>query len=154
MKKDELIGGSVVFLFGAVTTIFSLQLPIGTFRRAGDGLFPLCLGLILMFLSLLFVLQVFFRKEPRGEDAASGSAIPGSAKQVLLFLGAAALATALLNSLGYLLTALFLMLALLRLLGMKRWVPLALFSLISAGASHLLFVYWLKIPLPRGWLDF
>lgn len=152
MKKDELIGGIVVFLFGAVTTILSLQMNIGTFRKAGDGLFPLGLGIILMFLSLLFVLQVFLR--PEEGEAKVPPVTAGGARQVLLFLGAVALATALLNWLGYLLTALLLMLALLRLLGMKRWVPLTLFSVISAGASHLLFVYWLKIPLPRGWLDF
>jgi len=152
MKKDELLGGIVVFLFGSITTIFSLQMQIGTFRKAGDGLFPLCLGILLMFLSLLFILQVFFRQEAKGEKLQPVTA--GSARQVLLFLGAVSLATALLNWLGYLLAALLLMLALLRLLGMRRWVPLTLFSVISAGAAHLLFVSWLKIPLPKGWLDF
>jgi hypothetical protein len=44
------------------------------------------------------------------------------------------------------------MLALLRILGVKRWrfnLPL---SFITAAACYFLFVQWLKIPLPKGWI--
>lgn len=40
--------GLALLLFGAVTALLSLQLPIGTLRGPGSGLFPLALGLILM----------------------------------------------------------------------------------------------------------
>ena len=48
MKRDEIIEGVVLFLCGAGTVALSLQMPIGTFRMAGSGLFPLCLGIALM----------------------------------------------------------------------------------------------------------
>jgi hypothetical protein len=44
------------------------------------------------------------------------------------------------------------MLALLRILGVKRWrfnLPL---SFITAAVCYFLFVQWLKIPLPKGWI--
>ncbi len=44
VKRDETIGGIVLLLFGLVTVIFSLRMPIGIFRMAGTGLFPLCHG--------------------------------------------------------------------------------------------------------------
>jgi len=41
---------------------------------------------------------------------------------------------------------------LLRTLGMKQWFLNILLSFISAVASYFLFVQWLKIPLPKGWI--
>jgi hypothetical protein len=43
VNRDELIEGVVLFLCGGGTVALSLQMPIGTFRMAGSGLFPLCL---------------------------------------------------------------------------------------------------------------
>jgi hypothetical protein len=63
-----------------------------------------------------------------------------------------ALATLFLNSLGYPLIAFLLMAALLKILGTKRWAVNILWSLATAAASYFLFVQWLKIPLPKGWL--
>jgi hypothetical protein len=44
VKRDGTIGGIVLLLFGMVTIILALRMPIGTFRMAGTGLFPLCHG--------------------------------------------------------------------------------------------------------------
>ena len=153
MKRDEVMGGVILFLFGGLTTLLSLQMPIGTFRAAGTGLFPLLLGIILMFLSGLFLLNLLLRKEKELEKKeAPVEATPGSIKPVVLFLGMMALATLFLNSLGYPLIAFLLMVALLKILGMKRWPANILLSLATAAASYFLFIQWLKIPLPKGWL--
>ena len=152
MQRDEIIVGIVILIFGGVTALLSLQMPIGTFRAAGTGLFPLLLGIILMILSGLFLLNLFLGKEKGAERKESPvEAIPGSITPVLLFLGMMALATLFFNSLGYPLIAFLLMVALLKILGMKRWPVNILLSLATAAASYFLFVQWLKIPLPRGW---
>jgi len=151
LNRNETSGGIVMFLFGAVTLFYSLRMPVGTFRAAGSGLFPLCLGILLMLLSIGLLIRVYFQgrqpaeKEPR-------SAIPGSAKQVILFMGAMALATLLFNPLGYPLISFLLLLALLRILGMRRWTTNVSISLLTAAASYFLFVQWLQIPLPKGWI--
>jgi len=153
LKRDETIVGIVILIFGGLTTLLSLRMPIGTFRAAGTGLFPLLLGIILMILSGLFLLNLFLRKEKATEKKESPvEAIPGSITPVVLFLGMMALATLFLNSLGYPLIAFLLMAALLKILGMKRWPVNILLSLATAAASYFLFVQWLKIPLPKGWL--
>jgi len=150
MKRDELIGCGIVFLFGGITAILSLQMPMGTFRMAGSGLFPFCLGILLMVLSLLFLLNLLFAKAsdpPKPEIAVP----PRSAtKQMLQFFGASALAAAGLGILGYPLTSFLLMLLLLRILGIRRPVLLITLSLVTAAASYFLFVQFLKIPLPKG----
>ena len=37
LNRDEMVGGIVIFLFGAITTLLSLRMPIGTFRMGRDG---------------------------------------------------------------------------------------------------------------------
>ena len=142
----------VIFLFGVITTFFSLKMPIGTFRMGGTGLFPLCLGILLMILSGAFILKFFF--QGKEEQVKKGASIESSESpvQLILFLGTMVLVTLFFNQLGYPLSSFLLMVALLRTLGIKSWrfnLPL---SFITAVVSYFLFVQWLKIPLPKGWI--
>ena len=114
MKRDVIVVGFVILIFGGITTLLSLRMPIGTFRAAGTGLFPLLLGMILMILSGLFLLNLLLRKERELEKKeAPVEATSRSLKPVILFLGMMALATLFFNSLGYPLIAFLLMVALL-----------------------------------------
>jgi hypothetical protein len=150
MKRDEWIGGGIVFLFGGVTAALSLQMPIGTFRMAGAGLFPLCLGILLMLLSLLYALNLRFRKREAGPAPEAAAEPPANAPQVLKFLGIAVAAVLCLQFLGYPAFCLLIMLLLLRLLGIRRPSLLWGISLFTAIGAYLLFVRFLKIPLPKG----
>lgn len=151
MKEDEFIGGGLIFLFGAVTCYFSLQMPIGTFRSAGSGLFPLGLGILLMGLSVILLVKSWARSKAAGEKKRQRER-PQAAKQVILFMGAVVLATLLLKRLGYPVTAFLLLFALLRILGVRRWVYNLSLSFLTAAGAYVLFVLWLQIPLPKGWI--
>lgn len=152
MNRDEVLPGIVILLFGAVTTFLSLRMPVGTFRMAGTGMFPLCLGILLMILSGIFVLNIFFQgKEEQGKKEASIESSESSI-QLILFLGAMVLATLFFNRLGYPLTSFLLMVALLRILGIKRWGQNVVISVVTAVGSYFLFVKWLDIPMPKGWI--
>jgi len=106
-----------------------------------------------MILSGFFLLNLLLRKEKELEKKeAPVEAAPRSLKPVILFLGMMALAALFFNSLGYPLVAFLLMVALLKILGLKRWPVNIILSLATAAASYFLFVQWLKIPLPKGWL--
>jgi len=151
MKRAELIEGVVIFLCGGLTAVLSLRMPVGTFRMAGSGLFPLSLGIIMMLLALLYVGDLLLRRKGvQGYSGKAAAAAPGGAVQMLLFFGASALAALGLNTLGYPLTAFLLMLLLLWILGLRRPVLLVILPLLTAVGSYLLFVQFLKIPLPKG----
>ena len=152
MDRDEIVVGIVIFLFGAVTALLSLRMPIGTFRMAGTGMFPLFLGILLMILSGLFVFNLFLQKRKTPEKKGVDVQIPGSTKQMIFFLGTMALATLFFNRLGYPLISFLLMVGLLRILGMKRWGINILISVVTAVGSYFLFVKWLDIPMPKGWI--
>jgi len=152
LNRDEIFGGIVIFLFGAITTFLSLRVPIGTFRKSGTGLFPLCLGILLMILSGIFVLKLLFKNKEAPKKGKAAVEIPGSTKQMIFFLGTMVLATAFFNQLGYPLASFLLLMVLLRTLGMKQWIINILLSFMTAVACYFLFVQWLQIPLPKGWL--
>jgi len=139
----------VILLFGTATALASLQLPLGTFRMAGSGLIPLCLGLLLMALSAVHLLQILFRRNESGQGQKAPD--PASLIPVLLFAGSMVLAALFLKIIGYFLVSFLLVFSLLSILGARRWLFNAVLAFAMAVAAHLLFVQWLKIPLPRGW---
>jgi hypothetical protein len=152
LKRDEAIVGVVILLFGAATTLLSLKMPIGTFRMAGTGMFPLCLGIILILLSAIFILKLLFQGK-KGQIKKEGSIeFSESSKQLIFFLGAMVLATLFFNRLGYPLTSFLLLVALLRILGIKKWGLSLSISVLTAVGSYFLFVKWLNIPMPKGWI--
>ena len=152
LDRNELAGGIVLFLFGLATALLSLRMPIGTLRTAETGFFPLCLGILLMLLSGLFLLRIFLMKNDALKKEGSPAGIPASVKQLIPFFVTMVLATLFFNRLGYPLSSFLLMVALLRILGVRRWrfnLPL---SFMTAIVCYFLFVQWLKIPLPKGWI--
>jgi hypothetical protein len=151
LKKDEIVVGIVIFLFGGVTALLSLKMPIGTFRMAGTGMFPLILGILLMFLSCIFILKLLYqhKKTTIKKDSVAEH---GSPVQLILFFGIMVLVAAFFNQLGYPLSSFLLMVALLRILGMKRWTFTLPLSFITAVVCYVIFVQFLKIPLPKGWV--
>ncbi len=152
MKRDEIVVGVVIFFFGATTVLLSLKMPIGKFRMAGTGMFPLSLGILLMILSGVFVLRLFFKgkeEQAKKEDSFESSESP---MPLILFLGTMALVTLFFNRLGYPLTSFLLVFCLLRILGIRRWGLNILISGVAAVGSYFLFVKWLDIPMPKGWI--
>jgi len=152
VKRDEIVGGIVIFLFGMATALLSLGIPIGTFRMAGTGLFPLCLGILLMFLSGIFILRIFFQRQKGKIKKEASIESSESPLQMIFFLGAMVLATLFFNQLGYPLISFLLMLSLLRILGIKRWGLNILISVVTSVGSYFVFVQWLSIPMPKGWI--
>ncbi len=152
MKREEVSGATLLLLFGGVTVVLSLRMPLGTFRSAGTGLFPFLLGILLMVLSLLHLGNIYYQERKKTEKKESSSHPVAPPKQLILFFGMMVLATLFLKVLGYPLVAFLLMVSLLRTLGMKRWTLNLLISFLAATASFFLFVQWLQIPLPKGWI--
>ncbi len=149
-----------LFAFGAVTTLLSLMLHLGTLRAPDSGFFPLVLGVLLMVLAAIHGVQLHLAKAPAPPAAPAPPVAPappaaeGSTLKVVLFVGAVALATALFDTLGYTLVSFLLMLGLLQVLGVRKWYVSGGIALVSAAAAQVVFVHWLKIPLPAGWLSF
>lgn len=157
-------------LLGAITAVLSLQLPLGTFRLPGSGLFPLALGLLLAALSAIQIARLLLARRAAAAAAPAQAVSPqpaaqqqpaapkpaaadGATRRVALFLAVVAASIALLQVVGYVASSLLLMLGLLKVLGVS-WRVAAPVAALSATGAHVLFVMWLKIPMPPGPLGF
>jgi putative tricarboxylic transport membrane protein len=146
-------------LLGAITAVLSLQLPLGTLRLPGSGLFPLALGVLLVLLSAIQLGRLLLARRAAAAAPAQAATAPkpaaadGAMRRVALFMAVVAASTALLQLVGYVLSSLLLMLGLLWVLGV-RWRVAAPVAVFSAAGAHVLFVLWLKIPMPPGPLGF
>ena len=156
-----------LFLFGALTAALSLQLPLGVPRMPGSGFFPLVLGLALMALAAGHGVKIYRARPkaaapqtpaalqtpaaPRTPAAPAAPERDGATRRVVLFVAGVIAAVALLQPLGYVLSSFLLMLVLLLILGLRLWYSASI-ALLSAAACYVVFVRWLKIPLPSGWL--
>jgi putative tricarboxylic transport membrane protein len=139
-----------LLVFGAVTVALSLQLPLGTVRMPGTGFFPLVLGLLLVALAVAQGIQLHLAKAPAPAPAPPAD---GATRRVVFFIGVMALATLLLQPVGYVVATLILMVGLLRVLGVA-WGACVIIAASSAAASYFVFVRWLGIPMPAGPLGF
>jgi hypothetical protein len=150
MDRTEALGGVLVFFCGALTVFLSLSMPLGTFRAAGPGLFPLCLGLLLLVLSAAFTLTAVLHRRRAEQPEGKAPGIPASTQRVVCCMAAIAFAAGFLEHIGYAPTAFIVVMTLLQILGKRYWRRNLLISLAASAISHFLFVKWLQIPFPQG----
>jgi putative tricarboxylic transport membrane protein len=142
LTSDRLAGAAL-----AVFSIFVLwesrTLPFGTLRDPGAGAVPVLLALALLVCSLAIVVG--------GATAQPVAAIAWTEwRHAVAILGACVFMALALERLGYRLTMLVTLLALLTLVERKRWVVGAVFALGFSLGSYLLFGTLLRVPLPQG----
>lgn len=128
---------------GVLIVLGTRSLRTGSFSGPGPGLFPLCLGVLLIIFSVIS----FFVSNPEKLPKLSWGMIPRSAWYVIGILFAYRY---ILPVLGYSLSTLFLFIFLLKIVGGRGWLPTILWSVVITGVSDLLFVQALGVLFPEG----
>ena len=148
-------------VFGSAL-VHSLEYPLHDALGFGPGFFPFCLSAIGLGLSTVLLVRALRGKvlagdepEPADGDApqpADGDAPPGPLATIraLAVVLAMVLAAVLLEPLGYRLTVLALVAALLPVLGARSLPGMALTATAASFGVFHVFYYWLKVPLPIG----
>jgi hypothetical protein len=147
---------SISFLiFSGIYLAASLSLPLGKVGRPGPGMLPSGIGIILTFLSLLHVIEVFFLEKNRGVQKEEGGVL--TRDDVFRVTGVVSLLILYMiffPILGYTFSTIFLVGAVLRLLGMHGWIRIVLISVVTSVCSYYLFSTFLDVPLPKGIMPF
>jgi hypothetical protein len=125
------------------------DLPVGTIQNPGPAVMPLALAVLLTAFALWTLIGNGSRSRDGVEDDQPVAPTPGLGHATLI-LGAIVVAALALETLGYRLTVLALLLFFLGVVERKRIIPsLAVGFAVSFG-SHTLLVHVLKVPLPTG----
>ena len=124
----------------------SLRLSLTDALGPGPGFFPFWLGVLGVVLTLVLLMQLRLRRPQAAEDEISFER--GGIRNVILVLAGLAAASAALEPAGFRLTVLSLLIYLLVVLGVRRWLAIALFAAAGSFGVYYVFYDLLKVPLP------
>jgi putative tricarboxylic transport membrane protein len=124
------------------------NLPLGSSRRPGPGLYPLLLCLLLAFLAFLLFILPYLRKNIA--DSKENLLFSGKdLKKILYLLALLFIYSFLFARLGFLLST-FLFFLLLKSLIMKSWAFVIMGAILISLLSYWIFDVLLQAQLPKG----
>jgi hypothetical protein len=140
----------------SVLLAFSVAFSTGALKQyqwwgpggPGPAFLPFWLGLVMAFLALAMLIRSSKQQQsgeawlPRGEGL----------RDMLVVLGATVAFVALLRVTGMVLGTAIYLVVLMRYLGRHRWWLTLLVAAAAAGFNWLVFVRWLRVPMPEGML--
>jgi len=128
-------------------------LEVGTFYNPGPGLFPLMMGILLSFLSLIILMSAILNKA--AEKRKLAELWEGSNWQKMLYTaGSLFVYPLVLDILGFLLTTFLLLVFLFRAIEPQKWRIAIGSSILISIAFYLVFDRTLQVQLPRGFCGF
>ena len=146
LRRDHLAGG-VFVVAGIVIFAMSGDLPVGTLASPGAGMMPkLVTGLMILF-GLLLIVRA-------GESAPLADLRWGDLPHAARIVAITAVAIALYQPLGFVLTMVLLLFALTFGAERRHALAAAAFSIGVVALTYLLFTVVLKTPLEPGVLGF
>ncbi len=151
IKDPDLISGIFWGICGFLFSIWSFTYQLWSLNQPGPGLFPLLLGILLIFLSSLLILSQV-KEHLLNKEKTLPFSMPGGWKKVAYTVLVLLLAAFLFEKIGYLLTFFLLVISLMLREKSKSWKIILLLALSSALGVYFVFVLLLKQDLPRGLL--
>ena len=151
MKRGDFIPSILFILLSFFVCQQSLGLGVGTFSQPGPGFLPFSAGIVIGVLTLVLLIQSIISKTVRSEVDKNGSM--GSKGKTFLICLSLFLYTISVNIFGFLLSTFAFVLFFLYIVEYKKiWRLLIIAGLITFG-NHLVFVKWLGVSLPKGFLS-
>ena len=146
-NKSDMIYGTVMIPLGMAVIIGSFRLKLGTLLYPLSGFFPFWGGLLLVALSIILIIRGWLGHGKAHQPF-------GELRQVTILVACLAIYVAVLEELGYVLSAIFISAAILRIMGVTSWKVLSVSSLTLSIGAYLLFNRILGVELPAGILSF
>jgi len=151
MKNNDQRSSIIWCAIGLAIVLYSGKYGLGTLSSPGPGFVPFLTGLIIGGLSLVVFLQQWRKgKRERLKDLW----VKKDWTTMLKVMGALVLYAIFLKSLGFLLTTLFLILYLFRIIESMAWRKVLIGAILTAFGSYLVFEVWLEAQLPTGIFGF
>lgn len=138
----DVVGGVISLLVAVVFLVKSVDLTLGTFVQPGSGLWPLIISIFLIILGMFILVNGLTRwKERKAEEAVNLPMPAAGIASVLVYLF-------FWENFGYFIPSIALLLFWLRFMGNESWVLSAAIAVSVTVFFYVLFVYWLKLPIP------
>jgi hypothetical protein len=142
LRADH-VAGAFFIVAGALVIALSGDLPFGTLSFPGSGFMPRILAVLTIFFGAVLAFRAT-ESRPLAELSWGDAAHAG------LVAGITAVAILLFDWLGFLVTDILLIFALLIVIERRRVLPAAAYSIGVVVVTYVLFVHVLKTPLNTG----
>jgi putative tricarboxylic transport membrane protein len=146
-NRRDVVAGTLLALIGIGVIVWAIRLQVGTLVRPLPGSFPLVVGLMIVFLSIAIVVQGWLGRGKSPQPY-------GDLRRPSILVAGLAVYTVILDSLGYLLSTIFIAVVTLRLMGVTSWKVIGVSSVILSVVVYFLFTRFLEVELPAGILPF
>jgi putative tricarboxylic transport membrane protein len=152
MNKVETLAAGAILAVGMLMLYYASHLPYMLDGVPGPGFLPLWIAIGIVVTAILLIVQAVRARsvpqEPIEWPTAAGW------RRVLILLAALAAALWLLDWLGFMIVATLFMLVVVVSLGVRSWGTLVSVPLLAAIGLYVVFAVWLRVPLPKGLLNF
>ena len=131
----------------------ALSMPLGGFGSPGPGLFPLIVGAALIVTAAACLIQNLVSAQPAApgiDDATPSVHTKADTGKAWLLIAALILYVVALKPLGFPIALTLLMMASTRIFGYRNWPGNVAMSVLVTLIAYVVFVTWLKVPLPLG----
>ena len=149
-RKGHFAIGGIGLLFSASYLGISFQLPFGQMDQPGAALFPVIAGVLFMIGSITTLWEAFLGDKTEQVALPTGTDLRRLLILIALLLGYFLV----LPSLGQILSSLLFCILLIHLLSDLSWIRILLYSMIVSSLLYVVFVFFLKVPMPRGMMGF
>jgi putative tricarboxylic transport membrane protein len=155
MNKNVVFTG-VILVVGFVYLATAIQMPRGSIAYPGPGFYPSVVGVFLVLTAAVCFGIALLQARKDRSAAAPAAPEAGNTKRIgtptIQLLALLVFYAGSLPYLGFLpAIAVFLLLSM-RIFGYRDWARSIVIAILVAGASYMVFVHWLSVPLPRGFL--
>ncbi len=149
-RNAYLVMGGIGLFFAAGYLAMSFQLPFGQMDKPGAGVFPVIVGIILMLASLTTMWEGLQLDKAEQVDLPAGA----DRKRLLSLIGLLFGYFLALPWMGQIISSTLFCILLIRVLSDLSWLRIVEYSLAMSIALYVVFVFLLKVPMPRGMLGF
>jgi len=153
-NKKDFTSGFALLVAGLFLAFQSLRLPLWGASGPEAGFYPLTIAVIIISLSLLLVLTSGILSRVRAEQKLvqqGGDQV--HLHKVFAYLVLVLLYGVFIERIGFLITSALLLFFILKFVERQSWKATLLVGVTSLVISYTLFVYFLQVPLPRGFLQ-
>src|SRR5665647_711301 len=142
LRADHVAGAGFV-VFGAAIIALSGDLPVGRLSMPGSGFLPMIVAVLTIIFGLALMLRATAESAPFSELGWADG------KHALMVTGITAAAAALYEHLGFIITMLLMLGALLILVERRNPIRAGVYCVVVVALTYVSFVYGLKTPLPE-----
>lgn len=155
-QRKDIASGFFLLFLGLYLSFHSTRFSVWGRTGPEAGFFPFVLALVMIGVSLLLIIRAFISirakdKEKRAIDKAKNKAV---AFKVCAYICLMALYGFSVEKVGFLVTTILVLIIILKFVEKQSWKITCYIGFSSILVSYTLFVYFLSVPLPKGFMGF